>query len=384
MKYRFRSLASSFLVILFAFITTLAQSPPDERPQLKDFGSSLDRLKWDDKKRAAVEKSRTKPKATDEDVIRVETTLVMCEVQVRDSRGNVITGLNKDDFVVTEDTQLQNIQHFSLGSDLSVGRTIILLIDYSDSMSPYIKTSVEAARMLVNQLGPKDLMAIITDDVKLLVDFTRDKEKLRRGLDHLLSRVKWGQVGLSRQFSALMATVREMFNNEDMRRIIIFQTDGDESDILKGGPMDRVDYSIAIEHRAAWRARWPIREFSLDDVYKAVEKSHASVFTVIPTSLTRDINGTLIQTKAWRPDRQTWHTAAAGAAIGGWSTYLRRPEEAMEIYSKILADINSRYVIGYYPTNKEHDGKRRNVVVDVRNHPEYSVSGRKSYVAPEP
>jgi hypothetical protein len=49
-----------------------------------------------------------------------------------------------------------------------------------------------------------------------------------------------------------------------------------------------------------------------------------------------------------------------------------------------LSDINRRNVIGYYSTNKEHDGKRRKVNVEVRGHPEYTVMGRKSYLAPEP
>jgi hypothetical protein len=61
---------------------------------------------------------------------------------------------------------------------------------------------------------------------------------------------------------------------------------------------------------------------------------------------------------------------------------LQKPEEADEIYANILEDINTRYVLGYYPTNKQHDGRRRNVVVEVKKHPEYVVSGRKSYIAP--
>jgi hypothetical protein len=36
------------------------------------------------------------------------------------------------------------------------------------------------------------------------------------------------QFGRSSQFSALMATVREMFTEEDIRPVVIFQTDGDE------------------------------------------------------------------------------------------------------------------------------------------------------------
>ena len=69
---------------------------------------------------------------------------------------------------------------------------------------------------------------------------------------------------------------------------------------------------------------------------------------------------------------------------GGWTSFLEEPAQADEIYSRIFSDINRRYVIGYYPTNKDHDGKRRTINVEVRGHRDYIVMGRKSYFAPEP
>lgn len=53
---------------------------------------------------------------------------------------------------------------------INVPRTIVLIIDYSGSQLPFIKNSVAAAKVLVDKLGPKDLMAIVTDDVELLLD----------------------------------------------------------------------------------------------------------------------------------------------------------------------------------------------------------------------
>ena len=44
--------------------------------------------------------------------------------------------------------------------------------------------------------------------------------------------------------------------------------------------------------------------------------------------------------------------------------------------------MNRRYLVGYYPTNKEHDGKRRKLNITGRDHPEYIVMGRKAYYAP--
>jgi hypothetical protein len=79
------------------------------------------------------------------------------------------------------------------------------------------------------------------------------------------------------------------------------------------------------------------------------------------------------------------HTSLTQLATftGGWADYLETPEKADEIYSRILNDMNSRYIIGYYPTNEKRDGKRRNIKILVRNHPEYIIWGRKTYFAPE-
>jgi Ca-activated chloride channel family protein len=364
-------------VILITLSATVAQSLPDERPKLKHFGSSLDRLKWDDKKQAEVENRRAKPgESADVDVVRVETNLAVCNVEVRDKSGNIITDLTQSDFVVTEDDQPQRIEHFSLGSDQNVARTIVLIIDYSGSLSPYIKTSVEAAKMLVDQLGPKDIMAIVTDDVELLVDFTGDKNQLKERLDDLSRRVKWGHFGQSKQFSALMATVGEMFTAKDIRPIVIFQTDGDEV------------FDLQLSNRQVPRGAKRVN-FNLRNLYETIEKSRVSVYTIIPGQrLIRARTEKELKKPAfsnnWDELLYWGNVAAAGAAIGGWASYLERPEQANSIYAKILADINSRFVIGYYPTNKAHDGKRRKVLVEVRGHPEYSVTGRKSYIAQAP
>jgi hypothetical protein len=51
---------------------------------------------------------------------------------------------------------------------------------------PYLDNSVKAAKLLVDKLGPKDMMAIVTDDVELIQEFTTDKKKLKEKLDKLV------------------------------------------------------------------------------------------------------------------------------------------------------------------------------------------------------
>jgi len=376
-----------------------AQSETQDRPGVKDFGSSLKRLKWDPEKGTAVETGKPGDRRRsqgDGDVVRVETNLVICDVQVRDRSGHIVEGLTQNDFQVTEDASPQHIEHFSLGSDQRVGRSIVLVIDYSGSQSPYIKSSVAAAKILVDQLGPKDIMAIVTDDVALLVDFTRDKTRLKQALDSLVKKSAAREYGRSSQFSALMATVREMFTEADIRPVVIFQTDGDELFCLQ--PSNPPILSIPDAYLPPGSTRIEQASFSLRDVYQAIEKSRALVYTVIPgvrvtgpatanepewsispaSAPGKRVRVSLTETRSW------FQLAAAGAAIGGWTSYLETTKQAPEIYGSILADINLRYVIGYYPTNKAHEGTQRKVVVEVRGHPEYSVTGRKSYVAAHP
>jgi len=67
----------------------------------------------------------------------------------------MVEGLTQNDFLVSEDGRAQQIEHFSLGNDQRLGRSIVLVIDYSGSQSPYIKGSVVAAKILVDQLGQR-------------------------------------------------------------------------------------------------------------------------------------------------------------------------------------------------------------------------------------
>jgi len=57
-------------------------------------------------------------------------------------------------------------------------------------------------------------------------------------------------------------------------------------------------------------------------------------------------------------------------------------DQASLIYSQILSTINQRYMIGYCPTNRARDGRRRNVQIQVRNHPEYVIQSRGYIYAP--
>jgi VWFA-related protein len=432
------------LLTLCLFAASPAQKPV-KRKKLKDFGSSLKRLKWNSEKKAAVELPAGAGTSSDsDDVIRIDTSLVSCELLVLDKSGKAINGLTAEDFSITEDDTAQTVGHFFTGDNINVPRTIVLIIDYSGSQKPYIKNSVAAAKVLVDKLGPKDLMAIVTDDVELIHDFTSDKKELKQKLDWLQQQtevhlegtsMRWAHFGRSKQYSALMATLNEAFEDSDIRPIIIFQTDGDQAVFLRN-PVVRMTLPEGLEGDALEKAQKEIElykrdfqnnvtEFSLDDLYRAVERSRATVYTVIPgikllgltpekqlekayTALQwqqfesineqpmerrqeykenlkkeqKDFDFISFRAQVERTVKMQEALSGVAGLTGGWTEFLQRPQQADEIYTRIFSDINQRYIVGYYPTNKERDGKRRKIDFAVKGHPEYQIYGRRSYFAP--
>jgi VWFA-related protein len=444
-----RSTLIAFLVIGLLCKSSFPQAPPREKPKLKDFGSSLKKLKWDAQKNQAVNTAEPGSRlGSDDDVIRIETSLVVSDVLVTDKQGRPQRNLKPSDFAISEDGIPQQLGLFALGDSVNVSRSIVLIIDYSRSQYPYIEDSIEAAKILVDNLGHNDQMAIVTDDVELLVGFTTDKRDLKRGLDSLIEKnrgskgllglgKKRPQFGRSSQFSALMATLNEAFDDEDQSPVIVFQTDGDEIEYLRNSiivhdvppglsPQLRAEVQEEIEQRKRLQ-RANMTEFSLDDVYVAVEKSRATTYTIIPrTRLLGLPEAEQIRRLTAEDERvvATWTAAASSEKLkgilqarqeerqkkltreivqarldqelkvqqalvevarlsGGWAEFLETRSQAAETYNRIVKDLNQRYIIGYYPTNKDHDGKRRRISITVKGQPDYLITSRTSYYAPD-
>jgi VWFA-related protein len=437
-------------VISLLCSSSFPQSPQREKPKLKNFGSSLKKLKWDEQKNQAVTDAQPgSNKNDDDDVIRIETALVASDVLVTDKQGHPQLNLKATDFAVSEDGIPQEVGLFTLGDSAKISRSIVLIIDYSGSQFPYINDSIEAAKILVDKLAPLDQMAIVTDDVELLVGFTSDKRDLKKALDSLIERNKGSkglfglgkrppQFGRSSQMSALLATLNEAFDDEDQSPVIVFQTDGDEIEYLRnsiivhevppGLPPELLREVQEQTEQKKKLQRALMTEFSLDDVYRAVEKSRATIYSIIPRTRLLGLSEDEQIRRLTAEDERvtaTWAAAASSTKMknillarheqrqkkltkeiwearldqelkvqqalvelaklsGGSAEFLETRSQATEIYNRIAQDLSQRYIIGYYPTNKAHDGKRRRISITVKGHPDYVITGRSSYYAPEP
>jgi len=365
------------------------------------FGSSLNKPKKKEKVKPVLPTLET---SNASDVVRVDTDLAINDILVFDKQGNPVSGLTRQDFKVSEDKISQDIAVFSHESN-AIPRSIVLIIDHSYSQLPYITTSITAAKILVDRLNSNDSMAIVTDDIKLIAEPTSDKALLKERLETLKIKTLSGDLGDSKQYSSLMAALKELFDSHGSKPIVIFQTDGDELNQLKPGRV----YGTNIGAGQT--------SFSYDDILDTAERQGVTIYAVYSglsfiglkesERISRASDAMEAERSAaallQRPtpaasgnhrDRRFIKTLASyllgneiavsqiAGRTGGITQTLQSPSQATEIYERILSDMNRRYVIGYYPTNQERDGKRREVKIEVIGHPEFTIWGRKSYLAP--
>lgn len=370
----------------------------------KTFGSSLEKYK-NKKPQNSQQKSKTE-ESDDEEVIRLKTDLVVNDILVTDRDGKVITDLKKEDFIVTENGVAQTIEVFSLGEKSTVSRSIVLIIDNTFRLEfPYLSKSVQAAKFLVDKLNPEDKMAIVTGDIKLLADFTTDKTLLKNTLDSLEKNRVSGGGGF--EFETLLAVLNEMLATGDKHPIIIFQGSASEIVRIKTGD-DTLWRFYSTFTRTEHLKDYRYLEFS--DIKEAVEKSRATIYSVVTgirflgfskkeqlkrarksieniskfmfrdeyrrSELIRTFQESEVKRQIAAQTAMSEISELSGGSIG----FIEKPEDAENVYANIFENIKNRYVIGYYPTNQKQDGKRREVKIEIRNHPEYIVTGRRNYL----
>ena len=177
---------------------------------------------------------------------------------------------------------------------------------------------------------------------------------------------------------------------EDVRPIIIFQTDGDQLFSIKSATS--LDQNFSPNQTA----------FTDKQLMDSIERSRATIYSVISgyslLGLSQEeqkqkaqiiIEKTFDKKDKRSPEdiasftsslfRQQTSMSVIAKLSGGFHEKLETPEQADKVYENILNGITNRYLIGYYPTNQERNGKRRTIKITIKNHPEYVVWGRKSY-----
>jgi Ca-activated chloride channel family protein len=269
--------------------------------------------------------------------------MVVLPVSVTNKRGRVVRDLSKDDFRLFEDRIPQEIRYFS--ADRTDAIHVAFLLDLSGSMehSGKLEAAKDAIRYFVETLRPGDRAALIgfaDDQVSWITEFTDDRERF---LERLAVQEGFGQTALN---DAVAATPRLVDESIDGRKAIVLFTDG-------------VDTASRMSD---WDALKLARQVSVP-IYTVG-------FTAVPEALRREgttqLNLRLMSTFA----RET----------GGLLYAVHDPDELKEATAAIIEELRFQYLIGYYPTPREWDGRFRRIELDTGRDP-WTVRTRNGYYA---
>jgi len=309
-----------------------------------------------------------------DDAIRLRAEEVLLNVTVLDSYGHQATELIKDEFIVAEDGQRQDIASFLISS---VPVNVVLMLDASGSVVSEINSLRDAAMHFVGQLGPEDKISVIEfhTNVELIQDWTAKADDVRHALSW---RFKPGMVqtkqgsftyGSTALYDAVYSAADEQLAKVEGRKAIILLTDGDDTS-------SKVTYEQALTSIV-----------KSDTVVYVISKARAFIHELdkYRGRAGRVFGGGTAQQAdvyAERFERAERIMTDLAERTGGRIFSPLQDKEMKDVYGQVARELKNQYIITYIPKNLEHDGRLRHIKVFLAR-PGYSARTRDAYYAPK-
>lgn len=294
--------------------------------------------------------------AQDDDVIKVDSSIVRLNVGVVDGRGQPITNLNKADFALFEDGVKQEITSFQ---PTVTPFSVVLILDMSGSTLGFREVIRQSAARFIDALSPEDRVAVaeFNNKINFLNDFTNRRKVILNSIF-----VANGQ-GKTELYKSLNAALEKLSKEGKRRKAIIVLTDGVDSalrdtDRMLLGKFSEKEIPSALQPETN------------DVLISILNRSDAQGVTIYPLALpTGDpaklADPTPIQTALFSASRSRLKTLAD--RTGGTLHSINRLEEMGRLYAAVAADLRALYTVEYQPANTKRDGKWRAIKIEVNN-----------------
>ncbi len=292
---------------------------------------------------------------TDDEVIKVETTLVTVPTKVTDRNDKSITDLKREDFRLFENGVEQEIVGFE---DAFAPFTIALCLDVSDSTRFKLSEIKAAAIEFLNNLQPKDRVLIFTFDNNLNKIADGTVENLKTLQDSIIITQTGGGTSL---YDTVETVTKDFLSKIGGKKAMIIFTDGVDT------TSSRTDYGTSIRlAQEAGVLTFPIQYSTLED---AVKSFGGNVQVV-----TRKGEPLAIAFK-----RGTQYLDILADKTGGDFYLADTLKNLSKTFAKIAKQLSQVYNLSYYPDVESKAGKKRKIKVEV-NRPQAVVQTRKVYV----
>ena len=308
----------------------------------------------------------------DEDVIRVNTSLVTVTVSVKQHGSKTAPNLPRDRFHLYEDGVEQEIVYFDSPHEFDTSRsestlpfTLALLLDVSDSTRFKLDQIQQAAISFIEQLQPNDRVLLIAFDKKtqVLTEPTNDRKVLREAIGRTRND------GGTSLYMAVDTAIQYLHRISGRKAVVLF-TDGVDTASV-GATLD----STVREAEKSDAAIYPVQYNTYADFADSPSRQTAAVGG-LATSAHATKNGELAS-EAYK--RGTNYLRLLAERTGGSMQYSDSIKNLTRSFTLIASHLRQQYTLGYYPRNRTTNGVQRQIKVHL-DAPEVSVSTRKSYV----
>lgn len=276
----------------------------------------------------------------DDDVIRVNTDLVILNLTVTDKAGQYVPGLKLADFTVYEDGKEVTTQFISSFDMHESPFASVVLLDTSTSMENRLTLARSAAIQFLDKLRQEDVAAVYKFDSKIeqVQEFTggRDLAPMAYGVK---------ADGMTKLNDAIVDAAKALAAREEKRKAIIVLSDG-------------------------------IDTFSKASSSKAVESALAVGATIYAVDMS-PVDANSVQ-------KQRNVAVLKGFAEKSGGRFVATPggPALRDAFASIADELGHQYTLAYRPVNQVRDGKWRKLEVKLSRN-DLVVRTRKAYRAPK-
>lgn len=274
--------------------------------------------------------------------VKVDVDLVLVNVTVTDQEGRYVMSLDRGHFRVWENKIEQEIRSFS---SEEVPMSLGIILDVSGSMKEKLTTCRAAAAACLRTGTRLDEYFLLefNDRAHITQDFTSDAGRLQNNVIFLQSG------GTTALYDAVYLGLHKIKDGSNQRKALLIITDGEDN---------HSRYTFA-----------DIREFA--------KESDVQIYAI---GIVDDSNSSLASGRTGRSVIEELVDVTGGRAFFPDSIH-----DLEDITTKIAFELKHQYIIGYNSTNKQRDGKWREVRLKASplpGMPHLNVRAKTGYFAP--
>jgi len=287
--------------------------------------------------------------SAEEEVVRVNTDLLLFPVRIRDKRGQFATKLTEQDLTLKDKDQVTTGLYFYPGADRIA---LVFALDQSGSLREIVSQQRDAALALFGRFSERSRVAVIrfSETPSLVAPFGRDANTLREAFNFPAQRNQ--QTAIFNAAAAAVSAFDALTRVRSERRIVILISDG-------------------LDNASTFKSNSIIED--------AFQKRISFYVIHLPLFEVRD--GRLSVRSPSKGFRELAEKTGGKYFLVGDAKSALAPQRDLDLTSVFQAiedDLRSQYLLGFYLGETANDGRKHRFSLSLPSGYEYQV-GRMGY-----